>query len=85
MKRISSGGAYEEKIGYSRAVVAGGMVYVSGCVGEGADVKAQCAAALATIERALAEAGSDFAHVVRCCARPLATPACGDDDRMRAD
>ncbi|UOA32113.1 2-iminobutanoate/2-iminopropanoate deaminase [Sulfitobacter sp. DSM 110093] len=65
MKRISSGGAYEEKIGYSRAVVAGGMVYVSGCVGEGADVKAQCAAALATIERALAEAGSDFAHVVR--------------------
>mgnify|MGYP003726512007 CR=1 FL=1 len=53
MKRISSGGAYEEKIGYSRAVMEGGMVYISGCVGEGADVTAQCAAALATIKQAL--------------------------------
>ena len=65
MRRISSGGIYEGKIGYSRAVVAGGMVHISGTVGEGAEVTAQCAAALATIEAALAEAGSDFAHVVR--------------------
>lgn len=65
IKRISSGGAFEEKIGYCRAVVAGGFVHVAGTVGQGEDVVSQCHSALAIIETALKDAGSDFAHVVR--------------------
>ena len=65
IKRISSGGAFEEKVGYCRAVVAGGLVHVAGTVGQGVDVLEQCRDALAIIERALEEAGSDFAHVLR--------------------
>lgn len=65
IKRISSGGAFEAKVGYCRAVVAGGLVHVAGTVGQGADVLEQCRDALAIIERALEAAGSDFAHVVR--------------------
>ena len=65
IKRISSGGEFEPKIGYCRAVVAGGWVHVSGTVGQGADVTEQCRAALVTIEKALAEAGASFADVVR--------------------
>ena len=65
IRRISSGGDFEGKIGYCRAVVAGGMVHVAGTVGQGADVTAQCSDALAIIEKALAEAGAGFADVVR--------------------
>jgi enamine deaminase RidA (YjgF/YER057c/UK114 family) len=65
MKRISSGGAYEARVGYCRAVVAGGLVHVAGTVGQGEGVVAQCADALAIIGRALAEAGSGFDRVVR--------------------
>ena len=65
VQRIASGGAFEDKIGYCRAVVAGGFVHVSGTVGQGADVVAQCADALRIIEKALAEAGSGFADAVR--------------------
>ena len=64
-RRIASGSAYEELIGYSRAVVDGDWVFVSGCTGVDpatmtlADgVEAQCAAALA-------EAGARFDDVVR--------------------
>ena len=32
-KLISSGSAFEAQIGYSRAVVVGDMVFVSGCTG----------------------------------------------------
>ncbi len=65
IKRIHSGGEFEAKIGYCRAVVAGGMVHVAGTVGQGAGVTEQCAAALETIRNALVEAGTDMAHVVR--------------------
>lgn len=65
MKRISSGGEFEARIGYCRAVVAGGLVHVSGTVGQGADVVSQCRAALDTIEAALREAGTDLSHAVR--------------------
>lgn len=69
MRRIVSGGIYEKKIGYCRAVVAGGFVHVAGTTAQGADipdsVEDQCRSALAAIGKALAEAGSGFADVVR--------------------
>ena len=65
MKRISSGGEFEKKIGYCRAVVAGGFVHVAGTVGQGDDVVAQCRDALGTIKAALEKARSDMSHVVR--------------------
>ena len=65
MKRSSSGGEFEAKVGYCRAVVAGGFVHVAGTVGQGDDVVEQCRSALQIIGKALAEAGSDFTQVVR--------------------
>ncbi|MET4127037.1 RidA family protein [Roseovarius sp. MBR-6] len=65
MKRIFSGSPFEEKVGYARAVVAGGFVHVAGTVGAGDTVTEQCRAALATIETALAKAGAGFADAVR--------------------
>lgn len=65
MKRIFSGGEFEAKIGYCRAVVAGGFVHVAGTVGQGDDVTAQCADALRIIRAALEEAGAGMADVVR--------------------
>lgn len=65
IRRISSGGAFEDKIGYCRAVVAGGFVHVAGTVGQGNTVVDQCRAALDTIGAALQQAGSTWADVVR--------------------
>lgn len=65
MKRVFSGGEFEAKIGYCRAVVAGGFVHVAGTVGQGETVTDQCASALEVISKALNEAGTDMAHVVR--------------------
>lgn len=65
IKRIHTGSPFEAKIGYCRAVVAGGFVHVAGTVGQGDDVVAQCRAALEVIGKALAEAGSGFDKAVR--------------------
>ena len=65
IRRIHSGGEFEKKLGYCRAVVAGGFVHVAGTVGQGADVVAQCRSALEIIENALTEAGASMADVVR--------------------
>ncbi len=72
IRRISSGSAYEPKIGYCRAVVADGWVHVSGTVGNDhatmttpENVVDQCALALGHIENALESAGAGFADVVR--------------------
>ncbi|MFW8593351.1 RidA family protein [Cribrihabitans neustonicus] len=65
IRRISFGGEFETKVGYSRAVVAGGFVHVAGTVGQGGDVVEQCRSALETIGAALEEAGARFADVVR--------------------
>lgn len=69
---ISSGSKFEAEIGYSRAVVDGDTVYVSGTTGYDyatmtlADgVIAQCAQTLKNVEAALKEAGASFADVVR--------------------
>ena len=72
IKRISSGSAYEPKIGYCRAVVADGWVHVSGTVGNDhatmtipAGVIEQCTLALGHIQNALEAAGATLADVVR--------------------
>lgn len=72
IKRISTGSAWEPKIGYCRAVVAGGFVHVSGTTGTDhatmtvpPDVRDQCRLALSIIGKALKDAGSDFSRVVR--------------------
>jgi len=69
---ISSGSTFEKSIGYSRAVVEGDWVFVSGTTGFDYstmtiqdDVVAQCEQALKNIETALAQAGSGFKDVVR--------------------
>jgi enamine deaminase RidA (YjgF/YER057c/UK114 family) len=69
---ISSGAAFEERVGYSRAVRVGDRVWVSGTApimpGDAdppADAYAQARICLEIIERALAEAGFRLEHVVR--------------------
>ncbi|WP_136637282.1 RidA family protein [Pseudooceanicola onchidii] len=65
IQRIHSGGEFEKKIGYCRAVVAGGFVHVAGTVGQGDTVEDQCRAALGTIADALEKAGASLADTVR--------------------
>ncbi|SPF82060.1 RidA family protein [Pseudoprimorskyibacter insulae] len=65
IKRISTGSPFEPKIGYCRAVVAGGFVHVAGTVGQGDTVVEQCKSALDVIGKALAEAGVGFEDAVR--------------------
>jgi enamine deaminase RidA (YjgF/YER057c/UK114 family) len=69
---ISSGSPFEAGIGYSRAVVDGEWVFVSGTTGFdyatmtiSPDVREQAEQALRNIGQALAEAGCSFADVVR--------------------
>lgn len=71
-KHISSGSEFEEKIGYSRAVVDGDFVFVSGTTGYNYetmsisdDVVEQAEQCLKNIENALKEAGSSLSDVVR--------------------
>ncbi|SHG62613.1 Enamine deaminase RidA, house cleaning of reactive enamine intermediates, YjgF/YER057c/UK114 family [Cognatiyoonia sediminum] len=72
VRRISTGSPFEKQIGYSRAVVADGWVFVAGTTGYDYDtmvmpdsVADQCRNALNTIERALKEAESSLDEVVR--------------------
>ncbi|MEX0349110.1 MAG: Rid family hydrolase [Paracoccaceae bacterium] len=69
IRRIHSGGEYEKKVGYCRAVVANGFVFVAGTCAQGDNVPehivGQCESALNAIGKALAEAGASFADVVR--------------------
>lgn len=71
-QRISSGSPFEAQIGYSRAVVADGWVFVAGTTGYDyatmtmpENVVEQAANTLKTIENALAEAGARLDDVVR--------------------
>jgi enamine deaminase RidA (YjgF/YER057c/UK114 family) len=71
-KRISSGGPWEDIIGYSRATVAGPTVHVSGTTatvdGElqhAGDAYGQTQVALGIIANALAEAGHSINDIVR--------------------
>jgi enamine deaminase RidA (YjgF/YER057c/UK114 family) len=72
-RRVSSGGPWEEIVGYSRAVRAGNHIYVSGTTAVGPDGKlvgagdptAQTRQAFAVIEKALRAAGAKLSDVVR--------------------
>ena len=67
---ISSGGPWEERVGYSRAVRVDGHVWVSGTTGTHPDgtipvgTEAQRRLALDTIEQALVDAGASIGDVV---------------------
>lgn len=72
VRHISTGSPFEEQIGYSRAVVADGWIFVAGTTGYDyasmtmpGTIEEQTANALATIAKALAQAGSGLDHVVR--------------------
>jgi enamine deaminase RidA (YjgF/YER057c/UK114 family) len=69
---ISSGAAFEERVGYSRAVRVGSHVWVAGTApimpGDAdppADAYDQARVCLGIVERALAEAGASLDDVVR--------------------
>lgn len=71
-RRISSGSRFEQQMAYSRAVVAGDWVFVSGTTGfdyqtmtiDG-DVAAQAEQCFKNIDNALQQAGSRMADLVR--------------------
>jgi enamine deaminase RidA (YjgF/YER057c/UK114 family) len=69
---ISSGSRFEEEVAYSRAVVVGNMVFVSGCTGYdytemtiSESVLEQVEQTFKNIENALAQAGATLQDVVR--------------------
>jgi enamine deaminase RidA (YjgF/YER057c/UK114 family) len=71
-KLISSGSEFEQKIGYSRAVVDGDYVFVSGTTGYNyedmsisEDVIQQAQQCFINIQQALVDAGSSLAKIVR--------------------
>src|SRR5215469_7937872 len=64
-RHISSGSVWESRVGYSRAVRAGHMVFVAGTTCDGDDAYVQAKGALAKIEQALEEAGASLDDVVR--------------------
>jgi enamine deaminase RidA (YjgF/YER057c/UK114 family) len=71
-QRISSGSTFEAEIGYSRAVVQGDWVFVSGTTGFdyatmtiADDIEGQTLQCLRNIEAALSQAGAGWPDVVR--------------------
>lgn len=71
-RHIAQGSSFEQQIGYSRAVVDGSWVFVSGTTGYdygtmtiSHDVVEQCRQTLANVDDALTRAGSSAADVVR--------------------
>src|SRR6185503_13768319 len=73
MRRVSSGGPWEARYGYSRVAVAGDMAFVAGTTDAGpdghsthaGDLAGQARAIFEIIGRALAEAGFSLDDVVR--------------------
>jgi enamine deaminase RidA (YjgF/YER057c/UK114 family) len=85
-RRISTGSDYEKLVGYSRALVVGDWVFVSGTTGRNhetgeipEDVVEQVHLIFRTINWALEQAGASFADVVR--GRIIMTDA-ADDARV---
>ena len=72
MRKVSSGGPFEEIVGYSRAVAVGDLIFVSGCTsivdGEVVhedDLAKQAQQAIAIAAEALARLGASLADVVQ--------------------
>jgi enamine deaminase RidA (YjgF/YER057c/UK114 family) len=72
VRRISSGGPYEDAFGYSRAVIAGPNAYVAGCtavvdgvVNHDGDPYEQALTAFGAALKVLREAGFEKSDVVR--------------------
>jgi enamine deaminase RidA (YjgF/YER057c/UK114 family) len=91
-QRISSGSAFEERVGYSRAVRAGNQVYVAGTApimpGDAdppGDAYEQARVCIEIIGRALAEAGSSFDDVVRTRIYVTEAAHIGDVGRAHAE
>ena len=71
-RKVSSGGAFEEVVGYSRAVAAGDFIFVSGCtsmvggeVAHEGDMTKQAEQAILIAGEALAGLGASLADVVQ--------------------
>ncbi|HLX35002.1 MAG TPA: RidA family protein [Candidatus Limnocylindrales bacterium] len=72
-RHVSSGGPWEERAGYSRAIVAGDACFVSGTTDAGpdgrsthpGDIAAQADAIFGIIARALEQAGFGIQDIVR--------------------
>ncbi|KAJ0310079.1 hypothetical protein COL5a_009721 [Colletotrichum fioriniae] len=71
-RNISSGSAFEAQIGYSRAVVSGDLIFVSGTTGYNyatgvisPNIVEQTEQTMENIAAALAEAGAEMKDVVR--------------------
>lgn len=68
---VSTGSAWEPKLGYSRAIKAGNHIMVTGTVGANADgtyspeMEAQARRSLVIIQAALEALGAQLTHVVR--------------------
>ena len=85
-QHISTGSPFEAQIGYSRALVTEGWVFVAGTTGYDYAtmtmpdaIEDQCRSALQTIENALKEAGASLDDVVRVryiVPDPAEWPAC---------
>ncbi|WP_339108546.1 RidA family protein [Thioclava sp. GXIMD4216] len=73
MERISSGSPWEQKVGYSRAVIKRGIVFVSATAASGpdgqiigkGDAYLQARTILYSVEKVLIEAGSKLEDVVQ--------------------
>jgi enamine deaminase RidA (YjgF/YER057c/UK114 family) len=72
-KLITTGSPFETAYGYSRAVVDGGVIYISGTTGYDYekmvlphDVGEQTRNIFRTVEKVLTEAGSSMANILRC-------------------
>ena len=70
-RKVSSGGPFEEIVGYSRAVAAGDFIFVSGCtsivdgeVAHDGDMTKQAEQAILIAGQALAGLGASLADVV---------------------
>lgn len=71
-KLISSGSIFEEEVGYSRAVVVGDFIFLSGCTGFdyqtsyiSENVQDQCEQTIKNISEALEKAGASLDDVVQ--------------------
>ncbi len=71
-KLISSGSIFEEEVGYSRAVIAGDFVFLSGCTGFNYEtstisenVQDQCEQTILNIKNALEKAGIGLENIVK--------------------